>query len=128
MYVLLHIRIGLEFPPSLLKTLKQHKLAMHFSESACDCETCGKMFANDIQLQEHIENVHMNGKYKCDTCDKTFSRIKQLKEHGANVHGLKLNCELCGKSFNRADGLREHIAIVHEGITFKCEFCDKSYS
>lgn len=45
------------------------------------------------------------------------------------VHeGIKYGCERCDKTFNSLNRMRDHIKFTHEGIkNYSCEKCGKSF-
>ena len=66
-----------------LKELKKHR-TKHPTE--IKCTKCSETFTKNSDLEEHIENVHIEKeKYKCDECEKTFVLKWRLKKH-LNIH------------------------------------------
>ena len=38
--------------------------------------------------------------------------------------GIKYKCEFCDYEANRTDRLKTHVQTVHEGFKYFCEFCN----
>ena len=95
------------------------------------CPQCGITFLK-VSLNHHINTVHEGIKpHKCDTCGKAYPKQYQLQRHIKTIHeGHKpFNCDDCGKSFSQSHYLKSHIMAVHEGIrNFKCETCGKLFA
>ena len=66
-------------------------------------------------------------KYSCDKCEnKIYSRPGDLRLHNQVVHqGITYACDLCEKVFTRQQSLTRHKAIQHEKIEkkHKCDLC-----
>ena len=65
------------------------------------CSQCGKHYASQYGLRNHIEIVHEGVKYACDQCD--FQATKQ-------------------------NNLSRHIQSIHEGVKYDCNQCDQQYA
>ena len=51
-----------------------------------------------------------------------------MKKHIAPQHeGLSFKCDQCDREFTEKYRLQSHIDYVHNNIKQKCEFCDKTY-
>ena len=67
-------------------SVKGHKAQVH-GDGGFQCNTCGKSFASNSNLQGHIENVHEKlKKYKCGHCEISFGRKSDLKRHVKRRH------------------------------------------
>ncbi|XP_014232319.1 zinc finger protein 616-like [Trichogramma pretiosum] len=92
------------------------------------CGTCGKKFAQKINLQNHINEVHNGIRYTCDICQSTFSRKDTVRHHANAVHyGIGHTCIICQQVFQRNSYLQNHIDSVHSGITHACDVCRKEF-
>ena len=102
------------------------------------CDTCGKHFSCNTNLNKHIRIIHEKQYLKCHICDQEFKRKDQL-EHHVNFHlnSKPYKCDLCPKQFASKCGLKKHKKREVSGKTkyqtsndFKCTEpgCDKSYS
>lgn len=61
------------------------------------CETCGDVFALKCDLEDHMKEVHMEGKLlSCSNCDKQFCEESELKLHAQiHVKGETFHNEVC---------------------------------
>lgn len=91
------------------------------------CGVCQKLFVNEIELDRHMQSVHiMSGGYECDICMKRVKTKNGLHIHKRYAHdetGIwKFKCEACKASFMQESSLQQHQC----GEKLKCEFCEKS--
>jgi KRAB domain-containing zinc finger protein len=94
------------------------------------CDLCNfKTHKNDI-LKYHIMRHSENKEFKCTKCDKEFIRNIDLLNHLENVHkGEKnLQCAICGFKTSINDILLIHYKKHNIIKKFKCEECDKCYN
>ena len=62
--------------------LDEHEEAILFK-----CDLCDKVFTNSRSLKTHRLSVHFQEKkYQCDDCDKRFGLSSDLKKHRQTVH------------------------------------------
>ena len=55
------------------------------------CKTCGKNFASQHTLKQHIVNKHQApGLFNCDLCPKVYKQYASLYKHRRNHHGTSL--------------------------------------
>lgn len=80
------------------------------------CDTCGKQFVNQYNLQLHIKKVHKNLRpYSCtiNGCEWKFAYPQSLKRHQARRHGMVTNrnpCPICRKEFPESTyHLKKHL-------------------
>ena len=67
--------------------LSQHVSICLFG-SVFRCDTCGKNFASQTTLKQHISNVHQfQGEFKCDLCPKVYRQYASLFKHKNTKHG-----------------------------------------
>ena len=64
------------------------QIAMCLFGSVFRCKTCGKNFASQVTLKQHISNVHhFQGEFKCDLCPKVYRQYASLFKHKNTKHG-----------------------------------------
>ena len=52
------------------------------------CVICGRNFATQTTLRQHIKNIHQQpGEFKCDLCPKVYKQYASLYKHGIQKHG-----------------------------------------
>uniref|UniRef100_A0A1I8PMN1 C2H2-type domain-containing protein n=1 Tax=Stomoxys calcitrans TaxID=35570 RepID=A0A1I8PMN1_STOCA len=74
--------------------LQKHVAAKHFSEGdksgeyKCPHEECGRSYAYERNLRQHITTSHEGKKYECTetNCDKEFSSLQNLQKHIKRDH------------------------------------------
>jgi hypothetical protein len=97
----------------------------------CSDPCCGKAFADNAHLKDHML-IHSGKKnFSCTDCGKRFARTSSLKSH-LRVHtGEKpFVCEHCGKAYASRGGLKMH-TVSHTGVRpFSCAFpgCNKQFA
>ncbi|XP_054709086.1 zinc finger protein 22-like [Uloborus diversus] len=101
------------------------------SKSSHVCDTCGKVFSQKKNLNQHLK-IHMDVKpFSCDECGKGFTRMTNLTRHKmshapASVSGI-LKCKDCSMTFTRQDNLRRHERAAHGEAIHKCPLCDRAF-
>ena len=70
-------------------------------------------YENIDELDQNIAAMivkQLDGNYSCRTCGKTSNKISNMKAH-AEVHfdGLSFPCQYCDKSFRSRDSFRRHV-------------------
>ena len=114
-------------------SLASHMKAIHSDERNELCKICGEAFKTSKSLRYHTKTVHEGikvvHKYKCDQCEQSFSSESRRNDHVSGVHeGIKNHiCSHCGAAYGSLNGLEFHIKAKHEGISYNCEKCDKSF-
>ena len=109
-----------DYCPKIIKkySLYKHMCRVHdgFKDIGKDsiCETCGKSFAEEINLRFHIHTIHEGHKdFKCDNCDKSFTIASKLKNHIKRNHTAKnIKCDYCPKILKKYL-LNNHIERNH---------------
>ena len=80
---------------------------------------------NDIKRKK---SRSVGSKIKCEQCGKQFMSKHYYKAHMRMHVGLNpYECKTCGKIYGSITALANHM-IYHEGETFICAMCGKSYS
>lgn len=89
--------------------LKQHR-----------CETCGKLFNNQLSLQRHQQYRNLEQGYKCTLCCKIFTDKERLREHlQEHAHEIFYCCCQCGKRFLKQETLYAHQKEQHGSLELK---------
>ena len=115
------------------ENLQRHKKSAHLGLTY-ECEECGVTLNSKQSLAMHIKGVHRKIKdKKCDMCDKSFSLHATLIQHKANVHTKDedrevFECDKCDKTFYHVGHLKRHEEIVHMGIRYNCDICNKAFT
>ncbi|XP_046399764.1 uncharacterized protein LOC124166299 isoform X2 [Ischnura elegans] len=128
--------------PTQEKLLRHQVLANH--NKTWNCEECPAMFANSIQLQNHVLSQHpvkrtfVKKEHKCNICGKVFSRSSRLNQHMSTYHltapVAPITCQLCGKYFASIEQLnmhkKEHEIAPPRGINsdLSCSVCRRVFS
>ena len=67
--------------------LSQH-VTMCLSGSQFRCQICGKNFATQTTLRQHVQNVHQaKGEFKCDLYLRIYRQYASLYKHQRTKHG-----------------------------------------
>lgn len=104
--------------------LEEHKLTL-------SCIKCNLTFNNEIQMDDHIQSLHINTSIDNDTmttsnckkCNLNFNTESEMNEHIMEMHPTKkvtFRCSVCHARFNIRDNLLQHIDIEHR---HKCGVC-----
>lgn len=111
-----------------LVNLEAHMQTMkHFNNFTC--KICLKPFVTEVEVIEHFEQQHMNGK-KCEDCSK---RIRGPSDIGGHVRKLHMTqnypyiCQVCNLGFKRSIRLRDHELVHSEEKPFQCNECEMAY-
>ena len=67
-------------------------------------------------------------KFQCTTCHKSFTTRSNLRQH-TQLHTKEFSyyCEPCNKGFNNCSYFKDHVRS-HEGLTYKCAHCSKTFA
>ena len=109
---------------------QQHMKQYH--SKALSREECGKQFTLPNSLNTHRLNHHTSFPKDCEDCGKFRGTKKEYQEHMKEVHGQgkvenTVPCEICGKMVKNKYSLKSHVKLVHEknGPNFPCDKCGK---
>ena len=75
------------------------------------CKTCGKLFTNDDELNEHIALFATKPEMACTICHRIFASYESLRNHNKRYH--KANhvmqyCPICEKGYTSYPDLMRH--------------------
>jgi hypothetical protein len=110
---------------------KNKKKRVRLKNFVCSDPSCGKAFADNAHLRDHMLSHTGTKSFSCEECGKFFARKTSLKAHQRIHTGEKpFACEQCGKAYASRGGLKLH-KVVHTGIRpFFCEIpgCNKTFA
>ena len=111
--------------------LEKH-MADHHSENEFECDVCSKKFSSKSSVETHKETHKVSNK-KCQLCDKEFKLQIQLENHMSEVHSqnqsnttAQYNCKDCAFQGDSWSSLKKHIqSLRHNPSDFseKCFTC-----
>lgn len=109
------------------KDYSEH-LRTHRSMRACNYEKCTETFKSDVDLTNHIKEIH-----DPDYEPSTFTVEALLDETEGNPISKKrfhkCNIENCGAIFANEDFLEQHKLFVHSDNDYhKCRFCSAEFN
>lgn len=106
--------------------LDYHKNFKHLRKFTCKCYYCDQVCLNKNGLKLHIDNVHLNKyKFKCDKCPKGYNSNSELEKHIKFDHeGVRYKCVFCNKEFKDHTHFKIHIQ-THDPNYAKPEFTCK---
>ncbi|XP_055297861.1 zinc finger protein 62-like [Sitodiplosis mosellana] len=126
---------------STCQALRKHFL-LHDQEKTQQfiCQTCEKIFASEILLKHHMENVHERQRRNkknyhdtiCPICEEVM-KFGNLKSHIELVHKVipqkkeKFVCKVCAKIYTSSDAFTKHAwTHMNEDLTrVQCNICEK---
>ena len=94
------------------------------------CPICGIQIQGfNSNFKRHVQS-HGDLPYKCHVCDKSFARSDSLRRHMMihNDNSVYYDCETCDKKFKSNSSLCTHVKNIHEGLSYSCEICLKSFA
>ena len=130
MYTRLLAKLGVD-ACARYKQSKVENIILGLSKEDVNCSICSKVYSSRQHLRNHMQKRHL-GKthYECNICNKFYTDSSSLKQHKDRKHQdletRQFPCTSCNKRFISSSQLAVH-AISHQGSTFHCQFCDKSY-
>ena len=117
-----------EYKTIKVKRMRDHILVKH-SVVKEKCTKCDYQHHFQSKVRTHFKQVHMGipKKRPEDNCKNTqcpnfgTKGCKLLEDH------ILLHCSQCKFTTTRKDQLKHHVVKLHEGPSFTCEFCQKSF-
>ena len=99
----------------------ESEVARGIDENVQKCPFCGKSFANQKELKDHMK-IHRSetGIFKCTICQRLFNEEWKLCAHGKSHGGIQ--CDMCEKNFGSEEILGKHVLIAHEKVKLYCHF------
>ena len=86
------------------------------------CESCGKGFLNDMTLNRHIKQYHIENKICCDLCEDKFYTERSLGKHIKGHHTTSTsNFELREKEVVDKSKFKEHESVDHNQVSVACD-------
>ena len=86
------------------------------------CESCGKGFLNDMTLNRHIKQYHIENKICCDLCEDKFYTERSLDKHIKGHHTTSTsNFELRKKEVVDKSKFKEHESVDHNQVSVACD-------
>jgi len=93
------------------------------------CNTCGKQFQNQKNLQQHIRTFN-NCTDVCPICNTAFSSKRLLQSHISAAHvpqiskNYSFHCVFCNQGFVKKHELRSHVLHLHSQQMLNRFTCD----
>ncbi|XP_051920959.1 zinc finger protein 574 isoform X1 [Hippocampus zosterae] len=98
--------------PSQLQLLR-HRRSAHGPKRSFLCTVCGKTFAKQIHVRNHIRTHTGERPFQCADCGKTFSSLANLSRHTLIHTGARpYRCDVCQRAFSQSSNLRQH-SLLH---------------
>jgi len=98
----------------------------------CTFEGCTFVHRKKLQLENHVNVVHLNlpkKTFPCEICGKVFSETRNVTIHIRKEH-LKerpYECDECGTKFATSSLLNQHKQIHSDVLRFVCPYCGKAF-
>ncbi|XP_051525469.1 zinc finger protein 131-like isoform X2 [Myxocyprinus asiaticus] len=128
--------------------LKQHmKTHTATPDRGFVCRHCGKAYAREGALKQHLNNYHYEAEeqsrrqkkkvHVCDYCEKQFDHFGHFKEHLRKHTGEKpFECPECHERFARNSTLKCHMSACQNGSgakkgrkkLYECQVCSSVFN
>uniref|UniRef100_A0A8C2DGJ5 Zinc finger protein 131 n=1 Tax=Cyprinus carpio TaxID=7962 RepID=A0A8C2DGJ5_CYPCA len=128
--------------------LKQHmKTHTATPDKGFVCRHCGKTYAREGALKQHLNNYHFDAEeqsqrqkkkvHVCEYCEKQFDHFGHFKEHLRKHTGEKpFECPECHERFARNSTLKCHMSACQNGAgakkgrkkLYECQVCSSVFN
>ncbi|XP_067269645.1 zinc finger protein 131 [Pseudorasbora parva] len=128
--------------------LKQHmKSHTATPDRGFVCRHCGKVYAREGALKQHLNNCHFDAEeqsrrqkkkvHVCEYCEKQFDHFGHFKEHLRKHTGEKpFECPECHERFARNSTLKCHMSACQNGSgakkgrkkLYECQVCSSVFN
>lgn len=112
--------------------LKKH-MRLHDPERSGDCPICGRHFASQNYIKDHIKHNHKaKDAYRCDRCEERFELLNQLRHHQESHRASSplvergYECYQCQQTFDALPACYQHLDDSHwnpKMRKFQCTNC-----
>ncbi|CAL4248564.1 unnamed protein product, partial [Meganyctiphanes norvegica] len=111
-----------------LETQRQTKVKRTVIDCV-SCPECGKSYASNANLKDHIR-IHTGVRpFVCDECGMTFTQRSNLRMHKRIHAGERpYMCGVCGKTFSRSTHLPGHMRQHTGEKPYTCQDCNQSFT
>lgn len=93
------------------------------------CDKCDDSFQEEADLVEHKKQHQLDKPQECPKCHKSFPEFKDFVTHYKEHSGERpYRCALCNKVFTRNHNLMTHLWIHNKQKSHKCVHCGKSFT
>lgn len=104
-----------------------HKKDRYKNRPTYYCSTCGKVYQDRGNLNQHEETHARLQSYTCDICNKTYRTKNYIQTHMLRHRNEKnFVCDQCGRSFYSVSKLNTH-SQIHQNLKLNCDQCDKVF-
>ncbi|XP_021189658.2 zinc finger protein 311 isoform X11 [Helicoverpa armigera] len=110
-----------------LRQLSRHT-QVHFWRYTC--EACGKSYATNTALRNHIRYSHIGSEKICRKCKRTFSSNEEKRKHlSESPRCWSHLCCICGQRFMSWHAKQAHLAECHgvEKKSYVCPECGQVF-
>lgn len=111
---------------------KHHELK---STQQLMCTLCGKIYANHISLNAHMDAIHNQCRFQCEICEKSYSFKSALYKHRQLAHftGKTQSCPQCPYMAATKREIQLHLKNQHDlnkniVSDFYCPACNRYFS
>ncbi|XP_035670054.1 zinc finger and BTB domain-containing protein 17-like, partial [Branchiostoma floridae] len=99
-----------------------------------DCTNCGRTFADDEVLRQHLESCSPDKPYRCPICNYAFKKPTQLNAHmrghseQERMARSLVKCKLCDAKFTSQGYLSRHMKSHSAFRPHLCKVCGAHFS